>query len=277
MKTTKYHARLHAILARDAKTGIIIRRGPSKSVCTIGWDLTHDTFQLGQWMRGRIQERHCDLSPDGVHFLYSGSNYRATSDVDGSWTAISRAPYLKAIGVWANGASYGGGLFTSDSTYWIVKSLIGHEEKLHPEGLREVKREGFFGGSGALTLGIYSMRLERDGWILIRRTDFNKYSADVVFERQLSSGWILEKTAHRIEKPVRGLGTHFDTHRLVHRGNDIAVDCPEWERADLDGERFVWCERGFLYAAEISSEGLWGTRRLFDFTPMGFKAIAAPY
>jgi hypothetical protein len=277
MKATQYHARLHILLARDAKTGIIIRRGPSKLVCTIGWDRTNDTFQLGQWMRGRIQERHCDLSPDGVHFLYSGSNYRKDSDVGGTWTAISRAPYIKAIGLWANGASYGGGLFTSNSSFWIVKSLVGYEEKQFPEGFEEVRCDRWFGGWGALTLELYSMRLERDGWFPVRRTDFSKYSAEVVFERPLSSGWTLEKTAHRTEEALHRLGTHFDTHRLVHRENDIAVDCPDWEWADLDGERLVWSEHGFLCAAEISSQGLVGTRRLFDFTPMGFEAIAAPY
>jgi hypothetical protein len=32
----KFSARLHVILARDARTGVVIRRGPSKSVAVIG-------------------------------------------------------------------------------------------------------------------------------------------------------------------------------------------------------------------------------------------------
>lgn len=45
----KFHARVHAILARDATKAVIIRRGPSRSVCTIGWDLRSDTFKLAHW------------------------------------------------------------------------------------------------------------------------------------------------------------------------------------------------------------------------------------
>ena len=85
-----FPARLHVLLASKAKVGLVIRRGPSKSVCTILWDQDHDTFRLGQWMRGRIYERRCDLSPDGTRFIYFAMNGRWQSDTKGSWTAISR-------------------------------------------------------------------------------------------------------------------------------------------------------------------------------------------
>jgi hypothetical protein len=36
------------------------------------------------------------------------------------WTAISRAPFLKAIGRWKEwGGSPGGGLFLSETKYWL--------------------------------------------------------------------------------------------------------------------------------------------------------------
>src|SRR5437667_11968152 len=63
-KRGKFPARLHVLFAREAKIGLVIRRGPSKSVCTVLWNRERDTFKLGQWMRGRIYERRCDLSPD---------------------------------------------------------------------------------------------------------------------------------------------------------------------------------------------------------------------
>jgi hypothetical protein len=53
----KFPARVHPILARKANTAVIIRRGPSKSVCPMLWDRSNDTFKLGQWLRGRIYER----------------------------------------------------------------------------------------------------------------------------------------------------------------------------------------------------------------------------
>jgi hypothetical protein len=53
--------RLHVLLARDAPVGLVLRRGPSKAVCAIGWDRKRDTFRVGQWLRGRIYERRSDL------------------------------------------------------------------------------------------------------------------------------------------------------------------------------------------------------------------------
>ena len=116
----KFHARVHPILARKANTAVIIRRGPSKSVCTMLWDRSNDTFKLGQWLRGRIYERRCDLSPDGKHFIYFAMNGKWGGPVKGSWTAISRAPYLKALALWPWGDCWnGGGLFLTDSRFWL--------------------------------------------------------------------------------------------------------------------------------------------------------------
>ena len=86
-------ARLHVLLAQDALYGVVIRRGPSKQVCTIGWNRADDTFTLGQWLKGRIYERRCDLSPDGRHMIYFAMNGQWNSEVNGSWTALSRAQF----------------------------------------------------------------------------------------------------------------------------------------------------------------------------------------
>lgn len=72
----KFAPRLHVLLARDAPLGLVIRRGPSKHVATLLWDRRKDTFQLGQWLNGRIYERRSDLSPDGKHFIYFAMNGR---------------------------------------------------------------------------------------------------------------------------------------------------------------------------------------------------------
>src|SRR5690349_2052072 len=74
-KTGKVPARLFAILARNAPKGVILRRGPSKWVELILWDTANDTFERGQWFKGRIYERGCDLSPNGSYFLYFGSKH----------------------------------------------------------------------------------------------------------------------------------------------------------------------------------------------------------
>jgi hypothetical protein len=99
MKT--FPPRIHVLLAREAPLGVVIRRGPSKRVATFLWDRRHDEFSLGQWLKGRIYERRSDLSSDGKYLIYFAMNGKWRSETQGSWTAISRAPYLKALALFA--------------------------------------------------------------------------------------------------------------------------------------------------------------------------------
>src|SRR5215217_8408632 len=77
-------ARIHVLLASEAPLGVVIRRGPSKHVCTIGWERSRDEFQLGQWLNGRIYERRSDLSPDGKHLIYFAMNGKWSAEARGS-------------------------------------------------------------------------------------------------------------------------------------------------------------------------------------------------
>src|SRR5690349_10747108 len=96
-RTTKPQARLFAILARESPTAVVFRRGPSRQVLLIKWNTADDTFEYGQWFKGRIYERRCDLSPDGELLLYFAADFRRPLY---SWSAISRSPYLKALALW---------------------------------------------------------------------------------------------------------------------------------------------------------------------------------
>lgn len=51
-----FPARIHILLARDEPIAVVIRRGPSKQVCTLLWNRRDDTFTLDQWLKGRIYE-----------------------------------------------------------------------------------------------------------------------------------------------------------------------------------------------------------------------------
>src|SRR5688572_29922645 len=118
--SSKFPARLHVLLASKAPVGLVFRRGPANAVCTVGWDRENDTFQVGQWLRGRIYERRSDLSPDGCHLIYFARGGRRHAETKGSWIAVSRAPWLKALALYGKGDCWqGGGLFTSYSTYWL--------------------------------------------------------------------------------------------------------------------------------------------------------------
>jgi hypothetical protein len=111
MQTTPSHVRTYAILARRAPLAVVFRRGPSKSVLLIKWNTLNDKIELGQWFKGRIYERRCDLSPEGDLLLYFAANYRKPFY---SWSAISRPPFLTALALWPKGDGWGGGgLFLS--------------------------------------------------------------------------------------------------------------------------------------------------------------------
>lgn len=102
--------RLFVICAREADVAVIIRRGPSAWAHVIKWDMAHDTFDHGAWIRGRIYAEKCDLSPDGALFLYfvhDGKRWSTT--YTSAWSGVSRLPWLSALGLWPNGSTYGGG------------------------------------------------------------------------------------------------------------------------------------------------------------------------
>jgi len=98
-----FPARLHVLLAAESNTALVIRRGPANAVCTVGWNRDTDQFQLGQWLRGRIYERRADLSPDGRYLIYFARGGRRHAETRGSWTAISRAPFLHAVTLYGKG------------------------------------------------------------------------------------------------------------------------------------------------------------------------------
>src|SRR6185503_18327513 len=111
-------ARLHVLLARDKPLGVVMRRGPSRKFCTLLWDLRTDEFDMGQWVNARLYPLRSDLSPDGRYLIYFALNGRWQSETRGSYTAVSRAPYLKALTLYPKGDAWGGGgLWTGPKTY----------------------------------------------------------------------------------------------------------------------------------------------------------------
>jgi hypothetical protein len=156
--------RLYFIVARDAPLAVVFRRGPTKQVELLTWDLRSDELTPGQWLKGRIYERRCDLSPKGDLLVYFAAKWEAHEITEGSWTAVSRPPYLTALALWFNGDMiFGGGLFDSDQQLrldvgsgrpsgdfklppWMQVNLLDDQV---PHGLHDP---------------IEDIRLRRDGW-----------------------------------------------------------------------------------------------------------------
>lgn len=266
-------ARLHALLASRAPVGVVLRRGPSNAVCPVLWERDTDTFRLGQWLRGRIYERRADLSPDGRHLIYFARNGRWSSETKGSWTAVSRAPWLKAIALYGKGDCWqGGGLFTSNTRYWLNGGCCHFVLKES----REVRVDTQFAppmGYGGECPGVYYPRLQRDGWILRMRVE-----PDVtVFEKALPGGWTLRKFAHAEVGAPPGKGCYWDEHELECPRRGVLRVFPEWEWAEWDRKTLVWAAGGCLWRAALGAEGPQEARLLHDFNPMRFEAREAPY
>jgi hypothetical protein len=243
------------------------------------WERDTDAFDLGQWLNGRIYERRADLSPDGRLLIYFAMNGRWQSGTSGSWTAISRTPWLKAISLYGKGDCWeGGGLFLSDSSYWLNNSCFSRGRILLES--REVSRvDGYSPATkfGAEDTGVYYPRLLRDGWTLVERRENGKWNAEAIFEKRIDDRWTLRKIAHEEVGAPPGKGCYWDEHEL--RGKDSTVlSLPSWEWADVDTGDVVWAERGCLWRASLGSDdALSNARVLHDFNPYRFTAIEAPY
>ena len=275
-----FPARLHVLLAGHSSAAVVIRRGPSDRVCTIGWDRKTDTFELGQWLHGRIYERRSDLSPDGKHLIYFALNAQWDSDTGGSWTAISRAPWLRPVVLLGKGDGWnGGGLFTGNRHYWLNDGS-GHRVMQDSSEIgrnREYAPERSFGGECP---GVYYPRLIRDGWTPTERAQVAKMQSHTVFEKPLKHGWLLRKLAHEQLDPPEGKGCYWDEHVLVHSERGVSIAEPDWEWAERDDARLLFATKGCLYAVALpgpSSEALSEAVLLRDFNSMTFEAREAPY
>jgi hypothetical protein len=246
-------------------------------VATVLWDRRRNKFELGQWLKGRIYERRSDLSPDGKYFIYFAMNGKWKSESHGAWTAISRAPYLKALAMFPKGDCWhGGGLWTGRATYWLNDGY-GHSVLHKTTAVRrdmKFQPSEYYGGE---CLSVYYPRLLRDGWRLIEHVERHKFQSKDIFEKTIANGWTLRKIAHaEIDRP-EGKGCYWDEHELVDPRSGSVIAHPSWEWADIDGKRLIWAANGKLCCAQIKKNGLTSEAELFDFGEMSFEPIEAPY
>ena len=276
----KFPARIHAVFARDKPYAVIFRRGPSKQVCTFLWDREKDSFELGQWLKGRIYERRADLSPDGKYLIYFAMNGRWDSETGGSWTAVSKAPWLKAIELYGKSDCWeGGGLFLSNNRFWIndryftpqrtlrQSSEVTHDQSHIPEG-----------EFGAEDTGVYYRRLIRDGWQIVSQNEISKWNTITTFKRPVSKGWELIKIAHEQVDSPKGKGCYWNEYELINIKFDIKLKFEEWEWAELDRESIVFASKGCIYRTSIKSHSeIEKPKLLYDFNAHIFEEVDAPY
>ena len=275
-----FPARLHVLFAANNSKAVVFRRGPSKHVCTFLWDRDNDSFTLGQWLKGRIYERRADLSSDGEYLIYFAMNGKWASETKGSWTAVSRAPWLKAISLYAKGDCWeGGGLFLKKNIFWLNDRYFSSARIMFESP--SVRRDPAYipeGAFGAEDTGVYYRRLLRDGWKLTDRQAKGKWSAVTVFEKSCTESWILRKIAHEQVGSPKGKGCYWDEHVLLNERDKTEIHCADWEWAEVDRSTIVWASSGQIYRIPLSARlTLSDAKSIFDFNPCTFEEITAPY
>lgn len=162
------NARVYAYVAREAPVAVILRRGPSRQVCLIRWDLKTDKLEVGQWFKGRIYERRCDLSPDGKNFLYFAANFKEPFY---SWTAICNPPFLTAQALWPKGDCWGGGGFFENNAFIRLNHHLDQDKLADDFTLPKKMKVALFGqhsGKGEDS-PIYDAILHQGGWKLVQQ------------------------------------------------------------------------------------------------------------
>lgn len=148
---------------------VLLRRGPSKLVQCLLWNLETDEVTPGQWFKGRIYEHRCDLSPDGKLFVYFAANHKGQRWDEGSWTAISRPPYLTALALWFKGDCWdGGGIFDSN---WQVRINGLRDHRYAKEFAAPKVKVGSLGERRGEDWPIERDRRVRDGWQVVQDLD----------------------------------------------------------------------------------------------------------
>jgi hypothetical protein len=276
--------RLYAVLARQAPFGIVFSRGPSKNVLLVKWNTSDDTFQVGQWLKGRIYERRCDLSPDGDLLLYFAANYREPFR---SWSAISRPPFLTALAMWPKGDGWGGGGHFLSQTR-IALNHRDNELKL-AEGFSvprwlKVKQFGKRPGWGEDD-PIFSERLKRDGWKLVGYPTQTTQGAKVRMEfsppiewRKVNPKW---PERYSLDMSILGIkekdGPWYLVEHSVRRGQSQTdkIGRSDWADWSHSGD-LLFAMDGCLYRAPCNGgvlTPLESAIKIADFSNLRFEPV----
>ena len=234
--------RLYCLLARKAPVGVIFRRGPSNAVQLLTWNLITDEITEGQWFKGRIYERRCDLSPNGEYLIYFAAKHKPPY---GTWTAVSRPPYFTALALWPKGDCWGGGgLFDASEKGITLNHSSCHMSLASdfrlPQNFK-VRPHGEYSGGGEDN-PIMSDRLKRDGWKEIQEGKYKEnnygseklwfeYTEPQVWEKSSSNG---KSKIHFELNGIKESDGPWYVHSLKHYIGDQCVDVGKCDWADIN-------------------------------------------
>ncbi|MDI2090518.1 hypothetical protein [Commensalibacter oyaizuii] len=255
--------RLYGILARDARVGVILRRGPNQWVQLVRWDLRNDTLEHGQWLKGRVYEKRCDLSPSGEYLIY----FISRMDSKGyCGTMVSKPPFFTALAYWKHGDNtWGGGGVFDDENCIRLNHLADEQELADGFSVPSYMRIKLFGeNSGRGEDGyVYHHTQCRDGWVLIQEGKGHYASAEKgcswyydpvrIFEKTNKYGFKLQQIwrwTARKNRPFQ----EFD-YCILDSNNQICLQLHNLTWADWDQGDLVFAENGCLYRLSCEKEG----------------------
>ncbi len=273
--------RIGVLLARKSSMAVVFRRGPSKSVAVISWDTDRDEFRLGQWLRGRIYEHRCDLSPSGQKLIYFVGAYRNPMR---TWTAVSRPPFLTALLLWPKGDAWGGGgVFENERT--ILLNHGARQQKL-ADGFEvpptiAVSPFGEHAGHGE-DEPVWSRRLERDGWELKSqgKARENKRGSRLWIEYVERPVRVKSSGAWRLEMQLLGVKEidgpwYVVEYRVLDDRDNVVLDLGRADWADWSpAGDLLFAREGCLFRARTHKRsGPAQPKKLIDLRGLKFEPI----
>lgn len=258
--------RLHVIPAIGCAKALILRRGPTDEVASLLWERSSDQFEMGQWLRGRIYEHRCDISPDGRHMVI----FARKPDVRIAWTSLSRTPWLRAIAFWPQESTmHGGGAFCSEGRLWLNGSAP--EKTALPDDLAPADVDAYPHSTDGFHMGdLYAATMTYRGWTHIRGA---RYGAVLI--KRLTDNWHLE-LSFNIAAKNRAIISNIYT--LVNEAKSQRISQNHWEWADTFEGKVQFASNGCLCDADLNTDGnLDNPRVIRDFSDMKFMPIKAPY
>ncbi|MHB8627443.1 MAG: hypothetical protein ACYDBJ_09005 [Aggregatilineales bacterium] len=280
-KTKPNHCRLSIILATEASTGVIFRRGPSNWVQLILWDTHTDTFTEGQWFKGRIYEERCDLSPDGSKLIYFAAKHYTHFDRAGyAWTAISKPPYFTALALWKQYTTYGGGgCFIDNRTVCVgaAEFSAAHKDHLPPLSLH------INPDACNRNTAIWLWRLKQSGWKAISEAVRFSYTHPHMYLDEPATVYQKDSPDHKHRLTMQFEGHNsglygdpriltFSLQRNADQKEFLISDT--WADWDHRG-RLVYVEQGKLFVGELGTDEI-EPQLILDFNPNRPKLIKAP-
>jgi hypothetical protein len=282
-ETLAVPCRLSVLLARSAPVAVILRRGPTQWVQLVRWQTDRDAFEPGQWFKGRVYDRRSDLSPDGSLLIYFASKVNGRTLADPgytyAWTAVSRPPYFTALALWPKGDCWhGGGLFLGPLRVWLNHhpSVAAPHPEHRPRGLAVEPNPQACGEDWP----VWSRRMERDGWVLVREGVFpptrNGWRTEraEVWERQSPSAPIVLRRSTDAICFKRAGGPYLESFRLIQDSGELPVPGAGWADWDQAG-RLVFVREGRVFAGAVEG-GRLVERELIDLNANAPSRLEAP-